>query len=131
MYTDLIFALEDKHVGDPAEGYPKMDDFSLGDLIWDVAYVDHLRGLLVLSVQFHLRTRTCKRLNQIHQHETRKKLFARADAGRKNDYEDGEEAAAAFHFALKGLRLFFFEPARLDGAAATDLCLSFSDDAPA
>jgi hypothetical protein len=40
--------------------------------------------------------------------------------------------AAAFHFAPKGLRLFFFEPARLDGAvaAATDLCLSFSDDAP-
>lgn len=84
-----------------------MDDFSLGDLIWDVAYVDHLRGLLVLRVQLHLETKNGKSVKS--NPSTHK---AESCLPEKNDYED---EAAAFHFAPKGLRLFFFEPARLDG----------------
>lgn len=51
----LIFAFEYQHVGDFAERYAQMYDFSLGHLIGYVAYVYHAGRLVVGSlVEFHL-----------------------------------------------------------------------------
>lgn len=56
--TYLVLALEHEHVGDLAEGNTQVDDLRLGDLVGNVADVDHAgRRTGVFRVQLDLQKR--------------------------------------------------------------------------
>lgn len=60
----LIFAFEYQYVGDFAERYAQMYDFSLGHLIGYVAYVYHAGRLVVGGlVKFHLSVKKTTAIN--------------------------------------------------------------------
>ena len=57
----LIFALEDEHVGDPAERNAQVNDLGLGHVVRDVADVHDPRrfGRTPRRVQLHLKNKNC------------------------------------------------------------------------